>query len=162
MGLFNKKNKHVNKNDFNPFNLNELKNYIKENTENPNTENVSEIIREIAKPDADQEHLKNGELPWGWLSRNMPVCEPYEKEIVSLAKGLKQLEGSEKIAQLEELIKSYNRYKQFCYSQNECYIKYFSDQWEHCHNSRCSDFEYIIPYIEELNELKKNQDKGEG
>jgi hypothetical protein len=61
----------------------------------------------------------------------------------------------EKIAQLEKLICVYYEFKRFCYGQGECYIKYFSDQWEHCHNSRCNDFEYITPYIEQLEKLKK-------
>lgn len=129
--------------------------FVKSNLDNPTEENVLKAVQEIAKPDADQEHLTSeGELPWGWLSRNVPLCQPYEDKIIQAAVDLKNFKGMDRIPQLEKIIKLYNKYKNFCYGKNECYIKYFSDSWEHCHNSRCDDFEYITPYVEELNRLK--------
>lgn len=95
-----------------------------------------------------------GELPWGWLAKNTPICKPYEDKIVQMAIDLKTTKGADKIKRLENLIALYYEYKQFCYSKDECFIKYFADQWEHCHNSRCDDFEYITRFEAELEELK--------
>lgn len=129
--------------------------FVKANLKNPTDENVLKAVQEIAKPDADQEHLtKDGELPWGWLRQNTPIIKPYEDRIVQMAVDLKKYKGTDKIKQLEELIGFYAEFKSFCYQKNECYQKYFSDMWEHCHNSRCKDFEYITPYVDELNKLK--------
>lgn len=96
-----------------------------------------------------------GELPWGWHSRYEPIIKPYEDMIIQAAVSLNTMSGNERIEQLEKLIKLYNEYKNFCYKKDECYIKYFSDMWEHCHNSQCKDFEYITPYIAELETLRK-------
>lgn len=96
-----------------------------------------------------------GELPWGWLTKNTPLCKTYEDRIVQMAVDLKSIEGTARIKMLEKLIALYYEYKQFCYSKDECFIKYFADQWEHCHNSRCDDFEYITRFETELAELKK-------
>lgn len=60
----------------------------------------------------------------------------------------------EKIQTLETMIEYYYNMKDYYYSRGECYIKYFSDMWEHCHNSRNPDFEYIKPYEEQLSKLK--------
>ena len=106
----------------------------------------------------DFEHLtKDGELPCGWYTKHEHTFKPYETRIVQTAVELKSLVGSERIPKLEKLIALYNEYKQFCYGKSECYIKYFSDMWEHCHNSRCKDFEYITPYLAELEALKNNK-----
>ncbi|MGC4018907.1 MAG: hypothetical protein QM793_06575 [Muricomes sp.] len=59
---------------------------------------------------------------------------------------------------LKEMISYYQSFKGYFYSQDECYKKYFCDMWEHCYNSRNSDFEYITPYENELNTLLKNYD----
>ena len=109
----------------------------------------------IAKPQTTGSRLDaDGELPWGWLSENAHLCEPYEKKIVAMAVALRPLKGIDRIKPLEELISFYYAYKEICYSKDECYIKYFADKWEHCHNSKCADFEYITPYVEELEKLK--------
>ena len=108
----------------------------------------------------DLDHLTpEGELPWGWLSRNTPICKLYEDQMVAIAKSLDSLKTDAKIIQLKKLIAIYYEYKEFCYSKNECYIKYFSDMWEHCHNSRCKDFEYITPFMAELKNLEDNYEE---
>ena len=97
---------------------------------------------------------KEVELPFGWYAHNSHIFKPYEDKVVKLAVGLKGMKGADRIKQLEKLIKQYNDFKKFCYKKDAYFRKYFQDQWEHCHNSRNNDFEYITPYIEELNELK--------
>ena len=97
---------------------------------------------------------ESGELPFGWYAKNEHIFKPYETRISQAAEKLQPMTGLDRIVQLERLIALYNEYKRFCYGNGECYIKYFSDMWEHCHNSRCKDFEYITPYITELKALK--------
>lgn len=111
----------------------------------------------VSKP-KDLEHLtKEGELPFGWYSKHNHIFQPYEDKIVQTAVDLKPMKEAERIAQLEKLISLYYEYKQFCYKNGECYIKHFSNRWEHCHNSRCKDFEYIAPYVEELETIKSTE-----
>lgn len=154
MGLFGKK-KQKPQQDFNILSGAGLVDYVKSNLKNPTDKNVAKAIKAIAEPDKDQHHLTvDGELPWGWLSKNMPLCKPYEDTIVKMAVDLKGTTGSDRIDRLDRLIAFYYEYKRFCYSKDECFIKYFSDSWEHCHNSRCKDFEYITRFEEELKELK--------
>lgn len=100
---------------------------------------------------------KEGELPSGWYSKHKHVFAHYEEQIVQMAVNLKQIRGLDRINHLENLIALYNEYKRFCYEKGECYKKYFSDMWEHCHNSRCKDFEYITPFLAELEALKNNK-----
>lgn len=157
MGIFDllKMKKVEKQKDFNTLSGSGMIDYIRSNLKEPTDENVLKVLQKAAQPDADQEHLTaEGDLPWGWHTKNLPIVKPYETEIANIAVALKGLKGTERIAQLEKLISFYNEYKCFCYRKNECYIKYFSDMWEHCHNSRCKDFEYITPYIEELEKLK--------
>lgn len=157
MGFFDlfKRKEAEKEKDFNVLSGSGMVDYIRSNLKEPTDENVLKVLEKVAQPDADQDHLNSeGKLPWGWHTQNLPIVKPYEDKIVEIAVGLKGLKGIERIAQLEKLISFYNEYKCFCYGKNECYRKYFSDMWEHCHNSRCKDFEYITPYIEELESLK--------
>ena len=100
---------------------------------------------------------KNGKLPFGWYAHNSHIVKPYEDKMVKTAVDLKKYKDMDRIKHLEKLIKQYNDFKKFCYKKGPCFKKYFQDQWEHCHNSRNKDFEYITPYVEELKELKKKK-----
>lgn len=100
-----------------------------------------------------------GNLPFGWLAHNMQYVKPYENKIIELAVSLQPIKGSNRITLLKEIIKVYNEYKEYCYNRNECYKKHFQDNWEHCHNSRNKDFEYIEPYVNELKELETYETK---
>lgn len=102
--------------------------------------------------------LVDGDLPFGWYSRNEHIYKPYEDKIYELSAMQKELKGDERIEILENLVSFYYEYKSFCYSKNECFTKYFSDMWEHCHNSKCNDFEFIKPVEEELKRLKQFKD----
>ena len=156
MGLFRKK-KVKPQGDFDILSGDGLVSYVKANLKNPTEKNVAKAVKAIAEPDKDQTHLtKDGELPWGWLTQNTPLCEPYETKIVDMAVASKNMKLDDKIANLKKLIALYYEYKSFCYSKNECFIKYFADHWEHCYNSRCDDFEYIKPFEEELASLEAN------
>ena len=99
-----------------------------------------------------------GELPYGWREHNKGFYSEFENNMVKYATSLKAAAVDQKIRTLKDMISEYYVFKDKCYSSGECYQKYFSDMWEHCHNSRSQDFEYIQPYENELNELLKNYD----
>lgn len=94
-----------------------------------------------------------GKLPAEWISQNSHIIKPYENKLVEMAIATKRSKDEECVKALQELIQYYYEFKSFCYRRGECSKKYFQDMWEHCHNSRCNDFEYIKPYEEKLNEL---------
>ena len=109
------------------------------------------------EPVKTQERLQDGELPWGWVSRNKRIYSPYEDRITNIASTLNNYSGADRIRRLEELIEHYYEFKDFCYQKDECFRKYFQDMWEHCRNSRNSDFEYIVPFEKELKKLKTGE-----
>lgn len=103
--------------------------------------------------------LEDGELPFGWYSQNKEQIDAFgikEKKLVDYAISSRNAKGQEKIDILHTMIEYYYSLKKECYSKGECYQKYFQDMWEHCHNSRNKDFEYIEPYENELKEIKKS------
>lgn len=106
--------------------------------------------------------LENGELPFGWYSQNKEWTDAFdikEKKLVDYALTSRTAKGQEKIDILREMIEYYYSLKKECYSKGECHKKYFQDGWEHCHNSRNEDFEYIEPYENELKEIENNLDE---
>lgn len=121
------------------------------------------ILNEYNMFAKDLEHLDaNGELPSGWFI-NSPDIEEKDKELGSLINRYVYVcdsKGSvdDKIASIKDVISYLEEYKTYCYSKNECYIKYFSDQYEHCHNSKCNDFALVSNYQGFLKELLDNYD----
>lgn len=111
----------------------------------------------------DLEHLDaNGELPSGWFV-NSPDIEEKDRELGNLINRyvyLRDNKGAvdDKITSIKAVISYLEAYKTYCYNKNECYIKYFSDQYEHCHNSKCDDFPLIANYQGFLKELLDNYD----
>ena len=160
MGLFRKKQQKKAK-DIDILSGSGLISFVAANLKHPTEVNILKAVQEIAKPDDDQTHLTpDGELPWGWLSRNMPTLKSkYEDKMVAIAVSLNELTVDEKITQLKKLIALYYEFKEFCYSKDECFAKYFSDMWEHCHNSRCKDFAYVTPFEEDLKGLEDNYEE---
>jgi len=100
--------------------------------------------------------LIDGELPWGWYSSHCEELKEWEQKLPEYATAHKSSEIDKRIQTLKEMILHYESFRSYCYSKNECYQKYFSDRWEHCHNSENPDFEYISLYRDELNTLLKN------
>lgn len=111
----------------------------------------------------DLEHLDaKGELPSGWFTAHPDIEEKNNELGVLINKYVNLLnsKGSvdNKIASINAVISYLEEYKTYCYNKNECYIKYFSDQYEHCHNSKCDDFALITNYQGFLKELLDNYD----
>ncbi len=102
--------------------------------------------------------LVNGELPWGWITHNQEFISQKESPLTQYANASRNGNIDERIRVLKEMISYYENIKQEFYSKSECHRKYFQDMWEHCHNSRNDDFEYITPYKETLCDLIQNYD----
>lgn len=85
------------------------------------------------------------------------LVTPKESKMVALASSLgKGMDTDTQIAVLSELIKEFYEIKDYCETLGEEYRDYFSKTWEHCHNSKCSDFCYIARYEEQLAQLQRN------
>ena len=100
--------------------------------------------------------LVDGNLPWGWCARNQDYIHEKEKPLREYAQSSRIGSIDSRIRTLEEMITYYTDMKQEFYNKGECFQKYFCDMWEHCHNSRCDNFDYITPYKETLTELLRN------
>lgn len=84
--------------------------------------------------------------------------KPLEDVMVNFAVSLKEIKGvRNRIEVLKALIESYYALKSKCVSLGPDYQKYFSDMWEHLHNSKNQDFSYIDRYEKELNDLQENR-----
>lgn len=105
----------------------------------------------IAKP---LDKLVNGDLPFGWYSHNEQEIQKWENPIPEMANAaIHATNPDEQRKLLNKLIDYYEKYRIYCYSKNDCWKKYFSDMWEHCHNSKYNDFDYIKPYVDMLQNL---------
>ena len=100
-----------------------------------------------------KDHLENGELPFGWYTHHLEEIKKWETPLPEYAIASKTGTPTEQIQTLQKMIEHYEAFRTFSYSNGECWKKYFSDMWEHCHNSKNPDFDYIEPYQEQLNEL---------
>lgn len=106
------------------------------------------------------EHLdEDGELPFGWYSHNEEYIKKVENKLANYATSLRNQNTENRIKTLKEMIAYYYSVKNEFYSKGECFKKCFSDMWEHCHNSKNNDFEYITRYEEELEIEVNNYDK---
>lgn len=103
--------------------------------------------------------LIDGELPFRWIYHHKELKE-YDSELVELAlKAKDDADIDSRIKAYKDLIEKFYSLKNYCYNKNECYKKYFSDYYEHCHNSTNKDFCYITPYEKELDDIITNYDK---
>lgn len=85
------------------------------------------------------------------------LIHPKETKMVQLAKSIgKGMDTDTQIAVLSELIKEFYEIKTCCESLGKPYKDYFSETWEHCHNSSGDVFCYITRYEEQLARLRQN------
>ena len=111
----------------------------------------------------DLEHLTpEGNLPFGW-HHSAPEIEEMDEKLGSLIDVYANLQNNggsvdAKIEIIGSIITYLDEYRTYCYGKNECYIKYFSDQYEHCHNTRNPDFTFKSQYEGFLQELLDNYD----
>lgn len=101
----------------------------------------------------------DGELPFGWTAYH-PELKNYESEIVQLAlKARKFNDVDSRVKSYKKLIEKFYEYKNYCYNKDECYKKYFDENYLHCHNSTSSDFSYIQPFEQELEDILNNYEQ---
>lgn len=150
MGLFKKKKQE----EYNLLSKNGLVSFVKANLKKPTDQNVLEAVREIAKPDADQEHLtKDGELPWGWHTLNKGFTDKMRSEYSYFLNDwieARKQSPKRQYETLESLVLWLNDAKKLCFSKNECFAKWFT--------SVIANDEYIAKRQAELDELIKNFD----
>lgn len=83
---------------------------------------------------------------------------PIESYMINCAVSLNaKLLLNERIETLQKLIDAFYRLKSKCYSLGPEYQTYFSEMWEHAHNSKDADFCYVDRFECELEELLKNK-----
>ena len=102
---------------------------------------------------------QNGDLPFGWIVYHKELDE-YNSELVDLA--LKTRENTDvdtRIKSYKRLIDRFYWLKNYCYNQNDCYKKYFDDHYMHCQNSVSSDFCYITPFEQDLENILNNYEQ---
>lgn len=105
----------------------------------------------ISGPHAKGDEIKS--LDYFTALRN--EIKPLENEIVGYAKSLNETRLIDsRIALLTSQIDTFYALKSKCEALGPEYAEYFSKQWEHCHNSRNADFNYIAGAEEELKDLQ--------
>ena len=74
-----------------------------------------------------------------------------EEKLYQLANDIGQGKTlDDRILKVRKVISHYEHFKSFCYSNGLGGQMYFQDMWEHCHNSKNPDFDYIDQFKEML------------
>lgn len=111
----------------------------------------------------DLEHLDaNGELPFGWFTAHPDATEK-EKPLKVLINNYVIYQEQKapidtQLDNLKKLVDYFTEFRDYCYGKDECYIKFFSSSYEHCHNSQCDDFSLLESYKSRLQEMIDNYD----
>lgn len=104
--------------------------------------------------------LRDGELPRGWSLANKDFIKSCDSKLVDLSVASSKAQSvDEEIRLLREFIKYYYACQEECAKRGECFTKYFSDTWMHCHNSQNEDFEFVYPREERLHYLEAHYDE---
>lgn len=69
------------------------------------------------------------------------------------------LHPDEIIKKYEQAIATYYELKKYCYSKGKNGRQYFSEMWQHCHNSTNPDFDFIDRLEERYKNYKDNYEK---
>ena len=127
MGIFDllKMKKVEKQKDFNTLSGSGMIDYIRSNLKEPTDENVLKVLQKVAQPDADQEHLTSeGELPWGWHTRNKEFTEKIKGEytyFLNMWLDSKKKSPEEHIQALKSFIQYLQDVEQLCKSKGECF-----------------------------------------
>jgi len=129
--------------------------------EKPNYKPKTSICEDTVNYNYSNKKASNShasELPWDFYTQNQKFLDPKEKKLVNYAvESKKKMDPEIKIKHFEKMIKYYYKFKEECYNKSPYFKLYFQQSWEHCYNSKNSDFEYIKPYEEKLERLKRKQ-----
>lgn len=84
--------------------------------------------------------------------------KPLEDVMIGFAVALKEKQTVEnEITLLSAIIESFYSLKSKCISLGPEYLSYFSQMWEHCHNSQNQDYSYIEKFENRLDYLQQNK-----
>lgn len=105
-------------------------------------------------------HLIDGELPAEWYYETSDFIKPRDNKLYELSIAASKATSLEEEKQLlQQFIDFYYKYKNECFSKDECYQKYFTDMHMHCHNSKNPDFEFVTPKEERLKYINENYEQ---
>lgn len=106
------------------------------------------------------ELCQDGELPLGWIGRHRNEIKGMEENVAEHVKAARDASKpvDERISEYRTAIELQEKMRDRFVSAGECYAKYYSDMWGHCHNSRCDDFDYIQHLEEELAKVLEDYD----
>lgn len=162
MSLFKKNNK----GNLNPLSANSMIDFIKSNLKNPTEKNVTKAMKEMAKPDVDQEHLtEEGQLPWGWHIINKDFTEKIKGEYTYFFNKWREsekLSPSEKCIALEDFVTYMKDVREVCCKKNECFARWFEmviakdDYIE----KRTKELEYLKANLKQLQQEYESKTKG--
>ena len=123
---------------------------------------------ENCTPTNEQLEKINQKLAFNFMEQYGENLQEYENVLVEAAENttnIKNLSIQQQIKIHQKVISAWNKLKNFCYAHgNGDGIIYFTDKWEHCHNSKYSDFCFIDNYetkLEELEELYESDTSAE-
>lgn len=117
--------------------------------------NVKRVNNELkrdkqVKNELKQEHLEDGNLPWGWVTRNRTFTDKIQNEYTGYLDKWVKLRGKknqDEYTALEELIKYLEDAEKLCKAKGECFEFWF-------HEILITP-DYIQKRKAELEELKK-------
>lgn len=96
-----------------------------------------------------KEKLENGQLPWGWISRNKDFTDDLQeknKYFMNLWLNSRKEDKKKQIEELKSFIAFLQEAKTLCASKSECHLKWFQDI--------IADDTYINKRLAELHDLE--------
>lgn len=97
-------------------------------------------------------------LPWDFYTNNKKFIDKYETKLVSFASKEKaKMDSDKKIKLLKKMIEYYYNMKEVFFNKGSYFEEYFLQTWEHCSNSKQTDFKYIEKYEKKLERLEKKK-----
>lgn len=97
------------------------------------------------------------ELSSRFFSDNFHTVIEYEKRISNNSLRIKNATIDEQLEMARSEINAYNELKEYCYKTKGGAI-YFQNMWEHCHNSKNPDFDFVDEIKDNYAFLTKNYD----
>lgn len=119
---------------------------------------ITEIIESDNKPSTKQKKKTTTHHETIYdLYLNKHIKEIEERMVVHENKEL--LRPDDVIKKYEDAIEAYYDLKKYCYSKGKNGRQYFSEMWQHCHNSNNPDFDFIDSLNERYSHYKENYEK---
>lgn len=131
--LFKKKAPEKASDDFNPFDINSTKDYIRKRVkaENPfaTEREINRITNDVLSPKRNNldRLTADGDLPFGWLYANKDFTQQIQEEYSYFSDSLSNAKSvKEKLCALTSLVKYQEDVKRLCESKGECFAYWAS------------------------------------